>query len=92
MKISIPIFKETIKSSKCLTRVLKNVLTMTIWGIIIQVFGHPHLLPDGGILVHLSISFIGKCASVGHAVAVSTLFRTDFCSIPTIVIIRFSCT
>src|SRR5574344_2400389 len=60
------------------------VIASTVFSDMIQVLGHPDLIADGGVLVHLPVAFVGECAAVCHAVVIHTVFGANVLCTPAV--------
>ena len=66
-----------IEFAECIAKPINLAVAQAIGSIELQVLGHPHLVADGCVLVHLPVTGIGKGSTVLFSVDVHTVCRAN---------------
>ncbi len=70
-----------IEFAECIAKPINLAVAQAIGSIELQVLGHPHLVADGCVLVHLPVTGVRKGSTVRFAVGVRTFRRANHCRI-----------
>ena len=70
-----------------ITRIHSIAQAIRIRQLKFKVFRHPHLIADGGVLIHTSVAFVNERSAVWHAVGVRASLRAHLRGVPFLLVV-----